>query len=334
MPGRNGSVVALGASAGGVEALKRVVSDLPSDLGAPVLVVLHTPPGERSYLPEILGRAGSLPVTRATDGEKLEPNHIYVAAPDHHLLVVDGRLRVVRGPHENGHRPAVDPLFRSAALSYRERAIAVVLSGALDDGAAGSAAVSRLGGSVLVQDPRDAPFPDMPRNAIIVDHPQAVLPVDELGAAVVGLVRAPPEARKEADVEDELRLEREYAALSEGAITREHVFGEVSPFSCPSCGGSLWEAPDDDNIRFRCRIGHAFGSETLLTEQSQSLDASLAAALRALQERADLARRVARRMRALGAEERAGRYDRTVEESERDALVIRRVLLSRDDADS
>jgi two-component system chemotaxis response regulator CheB len=334
VPGRNGSVVALGASAGGVEALKRVVSDLPSDLGAPVLVVLHTSPGERSYLPEILGRAGSLPATGATDGEKLEPNHIYVARPDHHLLVVDGRLRVVRGPHENGHRPAVDPLFRSAALAYRERAIGVVLSGALDDGAAGSAAISRLGGSVLVQDPQDAAFPDMPRNAIIVDHPEAVLPVDELGAAVVGLVRAPPGHRKEAEVEDNLRLEREYAALSEDAIARHHVFGEVARFSCPSCGGTLWEAPDDDNLRFRCRIGHAFGSETLLTEQSQSLDASLAAALRALQERADLAKRVGRRMRALGADHRAERYDRIVQESERDALVIRRVLLNRDDADS
>src|SRR5262249_38965546 len=175
----------------------RVVSDLPGDLGAPVLVVLHTSPGERSYLPEILSRAGSLPAERARDGAALEPNRIYVAPPDHHLLVVDGRLRVVRGPHENGHRPAVDPLFRSAALAHRERAIGVVLSGALDDGAAGSAAISRLGGSVLVQDPQEAAFPDMPRNAITVDHPEAVLPVAELGAAVVGLVRAPPEAGKE-----------------------------------------------------------------------------------------------------------------------------------------
>ena len=135
-------------------------------------------------------------------------------------------------------------------------------------------------------------------------------------------------------MEEELRLEREYATLSADAISRDGVFPELAPFACPSCGGSLWEAPDDDNLRFRCRIGHAFGSETLLAEQSQSLDAALAAALRALHERADLARRVRRRVRALGAEERAERYDRIVEESERDALVIRRVLLSRDDADS
>jgi two-component system chemotaxis response regulator CheB len=178
-------VVALGAPAGGVEALTRVVADLPGDLGAPVLIVLHTTPTKRSYLPEILDRAGSLPAEQARDGTRLEPNRIYVAPPDHHLLVVDGRLKVVRGPYENGHRPAIDPLFRSAALAYRERAIGVVLSGALDDGAAGSAAISRLGGSVLVQDPEKAAFPDMPRNAIGADNPRAVRPLDELGAAVV-----------------------------------------------------------------------------------------------------------------------------------------------------
>jgi two-component system, chemotaxis family, protein-glutamate methylesterase/glutaminase len=333
VPRRNGSVVAVGASAGGVEALTRVVADLPADLGAPVLIVLHTPPEPRSHLAEILTRAGTLPAAQAQDGDRLEPNRIYVAPPDHHLLVVDGTLHVVRGPHENGHRPAIDPLFRSAALAFREGAIGVVLSGSLDDGSAGSAAITGLGGSVLVQDPDDAAFPDMPRNAIVADNPHAVLPVGELGAEVARLVQAPPEAGKEKNVEDEVRLERDYAALDPEAISREQVFPELAPFACPSCGGSLWQAPDDQ-LRFRCRIGHAFGSETLLSEQSQTLDASLAAALRALHERADLARRMGRRLRGLGADSRAERYDRIVEESERDALVIRRVLLSRDGADS
>jgi PAS domain S-box-containing protein len=187
----------------------------------------------------------------------LEPNRIYVAPPDHHLIVADGTLRVVRGPHENGHRPAIDPLFRSAALPYREGAIGVVLSGALDDGAAGSAAISHLGGSVLVQDPSDAAFPDMPRNAIVADRPHAVLPLEELGAAVVGLVHTPPDGGKEAEVGDELRQERDYATLSADAISRKGVFSELAPFACPSCGGSLWEAPDDENLHFRCRIGHA-----------------------------------------------------------------------------
>jgi len=334
VPARNGSVVALGASAGGLDALSRILGELPADLGAPVLVVLHTAPTRHSYLPTILGRAGPLPARLATDASELEPNHVYVAPPDHHLIVVDGKMRVVRGPHENGHRPAIDPLFRSVALSYREGAIAVVLTGALDDGAAGSAAVSQLGGSVIVQDPSEAAFPDMPRNAIVADNPAAVLPLAKIAGAIVGLVNAPPDPNNESEVEEELRLEREYSALAEDAISREDVFPDLAPYSCPSCGGSLWEAPGEHQLRFRCRIGHAFGAESLIFEQFQSLDASLAAALRALRERADLARRVGRRLRAAGAETRAERYDRIVKESERDALVIRRVLLSRDGADS
>jgi two-component system chemotaxis response regulator CheB len=324
--------VAFGASAGGLDALSQVVADLPADLGAPVLVVVHTAPTPRSYLPAILDRAGPLPASLASEGAELEPNQIFVAPPDHHLIVLDGKLRVVRGPHENGHRPAIDPLFRSVALAFHEGAIAVVLSGALDDGAAGSVAVSSLGGSVIVQDPAQAEFPDMPRNAIAADHPHAVLPLAEIAPALVSLVRAPPERGWEGE-EEGLRLERDYATLSKEAVSREDVFPDLAPFACPSCGGSLWEAPDEHQVRFRCRIGHAFGADSLLSEQSQSLDASLAAALRALHERADLARRLGRRMRAAGATARAERYDRIVKESERDALAIRRVLLSCDGAD-
>jgi len=323
------TVVALGASAGGVEALTCVLSQLPPDLGAVVLVVLHTAPGAVSRLPEVLARAGPLPVAHARDGEQLEPNRVYVAPPDHHLLVADGQARVVRGPHENRHRPAVDPLFRSAAVAYRERLVAVILTGALDDGAAGCLAVKRMGGQVLVQDPAEAAFPSMPQSAIAADHPTAVLPAAELGAAIVDAVRKLPAARTH-EADEELQREIEYAVLDEDTIASEDVFSQRSAYSCPSCGGSLWEAPDDDSLRFRCRIGHAFGSESLLVSQSEALDASLAAALRALHERADLARRVSRRMRATGRTDAASRYDASEAEAERDASLIRSVLLTRD----
>jgi len=294
----NGSVVALGGSAGGVEALIRIVSGLPADLGAPVFVVLHVSATVESHLPQILTRSGPLPARHATDGEKLEANRIYVAPPDHHLLVADGRARVIRGAAENGHRPAIDPLLRTAALAYRDRVVAVIVSGALDDGSAGAQAVSSLGGSVLVQDPSEASFPDMPRNVIRVDNPYAVLPLDEIPGAVARLVKERRAQREEAKVEDELRLEAAYAAMETEAIERPESVGDRSPFSCPACGGVLWESAEDDQLRFRCRIGHAYGADSLAIERDRSIEAALGAALRALQERADLARRVAGRLPA------------------------------------
>jgi len=328
----NGSAVVLGGSAGAVEALIKIAHGLPADLGAPVLVVVHVSPTVESHLPEILTRAGPLPARHAKHGEELEPNRIYVAPPDHHLLVADGRVRVLRGAAENGHRPAIDPLLRSAALAYRERLVAVIVSGMLDDGSAGAQAVAHLGGSVVVQDPSDATFPDMPRNVIKVDHPHAVLPLSEIPGVVARLVKEPRARRRENEVEDEMRLEAAYAVMDVDAIERPDGVGGRSPFGCPTCGGVLWEAPQSDQLRFRCRIGHAFGAETLLAEQGRSIEDALGAAVRALQERADLARRVARRIRS-GAPGRAERYDRIVAESERDALVIRRVLLDHDSPD-
>src|SRR5262249_49919901 len=157
--------VVVGASAGGVEALTTVAAGLPRDLPAPVAVVLHVSPRSESRLPQILSRAGPLPALHARDGEPLYPGRIYVAPPDHHLLVQDGRCAVVRGPREHHVRPAIDPLFRSAAARFGRRAVGVILSGARADGVAGAAALSRAGGAVIVQDPRDAAFPEMPSKA-------------------------------------------------------------------------------------------------------------------------------------------------------------------------
>jgi two-component system chemotaxis response regulator CheB len=320
-------LVAIGASAGGVQAIGELLSQLPADLAAPVLVVVHTAPVE-NQLASVFARHSRLPVVQAVDGQELAAGTVYLAAPDHHLLVDDGHARVVRGPHENGHRPAIDPLFRSAALARRGGVVAVVLTGALDDGAAGAQAVTKLGGHVLVQDPDEAPYPSMPLNAIAADHPEAVLPLARLPAAIAAAVAAPAEPSAD-PVEEQLEREQEYAELGIDVITDPQVFPELSPFACPSCGGALWEAPEE-GLRFRCRIGHAFGSETLLLEQSEQLDQALAEALRALQERSDLARRVARRLRLQGLPSRAERYERIVADSERHGLAIRNVLLHRD----
>ena len=326
--GKPDAVVVVGASAGGIDALTRVVSDLPADLGAPVLVVLHIG-ANPSALPKILTRAGPLPAIHPEDHEPLEANRIYVAPPDCHLLVGRDEVRVVRGPTENGHRPAIDPLFRSATVSFGSRVVGVVLSGTLDDGAAGSAAIARGGGAVIVQDPKEAAYPSMPLNTIAADHPDKVLASAKIGAAVRRCLEAArSQPLEEGAMEDQI-LESSFAEFDLDAVKRGEAPGRRAPFACPACGGTLWEA-DDDVLRFRCRVGHAFAAESLADAQTNDLDTALWTALRALEERADLAKRVGNRLRNRKLEQRAERYDRMVEEAEKSGAVIRDLILSRD----
>jgi two-component system chemotaxis response regulator CheB len=312
MAARVGSVVAFGASAGGIEALGAVLGSLPPDLGACVLVALHRPSTPPSRLARILARTTSFPVEDAQDGQPLEENRVFLAPADRHMLIEDGHLRVVRGPHENGHRPAIDPLLRSAARAFGDRTVAVILTGSLDDGAAGTLAVKHAGGRVLVQDPAEAAFPSMPRSAIAADDPYAVLPLAQLGAAIVEALRALPSA----------------GSKPHGHTETEEP-GELV-FSCPSCSGVLREtASSDERPHFRCRIGHRYGAESLLGAQSESIDGFLDGAVRGLEERAELANRLGRRFRASGFVEHAARHDAIAAESKQDAATIRNVLLNR-----
>jgi two-component system, chemotaxis family, protein-glutamate methylesterase/glutaminase len=333
----NRDLVLVGASAGGVEALKTLVAGLPSDLPASVLIVLHIPPTGTSVLPMILERAGSMPARHAVDGDPLRPGHILVAPPDRHMVVVDGSVMLSAGPRENGHRPAIDPLFRSGARARGSRVLAVVLSGGLDDGTAGMVAVRGHGGVGLVQDPAEALHSGMPSSAVANAEPDYVLPVAELARALDRLTaQAAPEpvaANGGSDGGDLVGWETGMALLDAGALSREDRPGEPSGMSCPDCGGVLFEL-DDDPVRFRCRVGHAWSLESLAAQQGLSVESALWMALRSLEERVALSHRVADRMRAQGRMRLVEAYEVRLAESQEAAETIRRVIAQTAAADT
>lgn len=287
-------IVVIGASAGGIEAIREVVSRFPGDLAAAVFVVLHLPQGSRSTLPEIISRSGPLPAVHPKDGERIGQGRIYVAPPDHHLLLDDGHVVLSRGPHHNRHRPAVDPLFGSAALNYGGRVVGVVLSGTLDDGTAGLARIKRRGGVALVQDPRSAEFAGMPESAIAHVAVDRVVSVDRL-AEVIGeyVCRPAPDTAPPPDARLALDFERDL-----GMHTDVKRIGKPSVYACPECHGTLWELDEDGVLQFCCRVGHSFSTEGLQAEHDDSLEATLWSALRAMEENISLRRRLAERSRA------------------------------------
>jgi len=321
-------IVVVGASAGGVEALVDLAASLSSDLSAAVFVVLHLPATGTSALPEILRRHGPLPAAHVRDSEPIQPGRIYVAPPDHHVLVRTGHVHLSRGPRENGHRPAIDPLFRSAAREYAARVIGVVLSGALDDGTAGLLAIKSRGGIAVVQNPEDALYPGMPGNALEhaqVDHVLAAASMGKLLTRLLANLAEPP-----ADpAPTGMRVEVEMEGFSMEAFEGHHP-GRPSGFSCPDCHGVLWQIKDGGLERYRCRVGHAWSPESLLTQQSEALEAALWVALRSLEERAALARRLAEPARRRGHAITATRFEEQAAEAQQAARLVRDLLLNRD----
>src|SRR5947209_3917375 len=234
MPGHN--IIVVGASAGGVEALVTLVRSLPADLPAAVFIVLHIPAQSSSLLPEILTRSGPLVAFHPKDGGTIEQGKIYVASPDHHLMIARGSVRVVHGPKENRHRPAIDPLFRSAANMYKQRVIGVVLTGSLDDGTAGLLAIKQSGGLAVVQSPEDALYPSMPVHAMEHVKVDYVRPMREIGALLVRLVHEPVAELEEDDTSEDMEVEIKMAEFDMKTIHDEHKAGTPSAFSCPDCG--------------------------------------------------------------------------------------------------
>jgi two-component system, chemotaxis family, protein-glutamate methylesterase/glutaminase len=280
-----GRIIVIGASAGGIEALNSLVAALAPDLDAPVLVVQHMASDQVSNLPRILARSGPLAATFAADGEAMRPGRIYVAPPDHHLLVQGGRMLVRKGPKENRFRPSIDALFRSAAYACGPRTIGVVLSGALDDGTAGLWNIKCVGGTTIVQDPNEAAFPSMPQSAleqVDIDH---CLPILQMGTLLVQLTRGPMMERQ-INTEDMDRMKLEVSVAAGGDAFREGIMriGPPSPFSCPECHGVLMQVRDGKIMRFRCHTGHAYSSRSLLSALLERIEQDYGHAMASLEE--------------------------------------------------
>jgi two-component system chemotaxis response regulator CheB len=319
-------IIAIGASAGGVGSLQRVVEHIPAEFPATILVALHLPEGARSMLPGILERAGNLPAAQAVDGDLILPGRIYVAPAGFHLTVQRGRLSVSRGAREHGLRPAIDPLFRSAAVAYGPRVIGIVLSGLLDDGTVGLREIKRAGGLAIVQDPRDTEWPSMPQSALKHVNVDYSVSSSQIGTLLQQLVMSEPRSTPAMKSDDRLASE-ELRELTKHRDERDHP-GEPSPYSCPECGGVLWEIKDGELIRFRCRVGHAYTSETLTTEQAITVEHALWTALRALEEQAAVRRRMADRAERQGMATSAARFHDRAREVERQAQQVRTLLLA------
>lgn len=287
IPGR--SIVVIGTSAGGLEALDNLLGQLPSDLPASILLVQDMAPGSGGRA--LLQRPSKYAHFRckvAEDGEPLELGRVYIAPADYHLLLKRDMLLTTKGARENRFRPAIDPLFRSAAVSHGTHVIGVLLTGMLDDGTAGLTAIHRCGGLTIVQDPAEAAYPGMPGSALSnvpVDH---CVRLPQLGALIDKLVRQRP--GKHVPIPHDVKTEARIAERVLSDVAQVESLGTLMPYNCPNCGGTLWEMKNDNVQRFRCHTGHAYTAGSLLGNQSDKIEETLWICLRMFEERRNLLR--------------------------------------------
>jgi two-component system chemotaxis response regulator CheB len=309
--------------------MSRLAAGLPQDLPAAFLVVHHFPANSVSVLPSILSRAGTLPAEHAVHDQEIDPGRIYIAPPDRHMLVAGNRIHLSRGPRENGHRPAIDSLFRSAAREFGPGVVGVLLSGSLDDGTVGLMAVKQHGGLAVVQDPGEAQYPWMAQSAVARVGVDRVLPVQEIAQLLTRLTREPVAFQEGKSVmlpeEEEVRdpAESGTSAIAEGPLP-----GPPTALTCPDCGGALWEQVEGELIRYRCHVGHAYTVDSMVGAHAALVESALWTAVRALEEKAQLSRRLAERSQRRGFDLMAQRYEEAIRSAERGSRSIRQLLLN------
>lgn len=304
-------IVVIGASAGGIGALKEITSGLSADLDAAIFVVVHVSPDSSGLLANILNRRSKIPAHQAEDGEAIRPGRIYVAAPDRHLLLESNEVRVVNGPRHNRHRPAIDLLFRTAARHFGERVVGVVLTGFLDDGSSGLLAIHNAGGTTIIQSPDDAEVASMPKSALEQVQPDYCVPLTEIANIINRLagVEAKPMAHRS-----------NHKKKTQKKRTQ-------TPFTCPDCHGTIWEVEENGDICFECRVGHSYSPEGMFQANDEDVERSLWVALRSLEESAALERRLAETAQKRGRTHAYKRFAERANERTHHAAVLREVLL-------
>lgn len=322
---KNGhDIVVIGCSAGGVEALRVLLAGLPRVTPAAIFVVMHVSASAESYLPRIIGRTCKLPVEHAHDGEEIQRGKIYVAPPDHHLMMDATKVILSHGPKENRHRPSVDLLFRAAAQHFGSRVIGVILTGSLDDGTAGLQAVKRCGGLAVVQHPNDASSPGMPSSAIqyvAVDH---VVPLSKMGGLLKKLVAESAGDPAAPGCHEDASTYNQSNTMSQQQM--EEKFGPPSALACPECSGPIWEVVEGQHSQFRCLVGHIFSQESFVAEEGVAVERALWVAVKTLQERSDLLGRLADKASRIGQSITAASFRDKARESQNHADSIREIL--------
>lgn len=322
-------IVVIGTSSGGLKALSAVLSELSPGIAAAIFVVQHLAADRESQLPKLLGDVTKLPVSSPRDNEAFSTGHVYVASPDHHLLLSDDRVRVMRGPQENRYRPSIDALFRSAARSHGSRVVGMVLSGQLDDGTVGLQTIRQRGGITVVQDPGEAEYPSMPRTAlryVKVDH---IVPIAEAGALLARLVAEPAAAQQDFPTTPAIEIESNIAEQTMN--TRQFLENveriELTSYTCPDCNGSIWQIGDEEPLKLRCHVGHSFTGEVFSAEQAQNIETALWSAIRIMEEKVTFSRQLANRKRKQNLIGEAVAYEDEADAIDREVLKIRDLIV-------
>jgi len=322
-------IVVIGTSAGGLNALTALVSQLPENFPAPLLVVQHiSADASGNVLLDALSQASKLPCHHAQTGVAIKAGNIYLAPSDHHMLAdKDGLLLITKGAPENRSRPGIDPLFRSTAIHYRNKTIGIILTGYLDDGTSGLSAIKRCGGITIVQDPEDAEYPDMPKNAMNQLKVDYCVPIAEIGSLLTRLTSIKP--GKNLPVPKDILIEGKIAERVVSDLGAVNALGKQVPFNCPGCGGVLWQIKSKGaKLRFRCHVGHAYTATSLLAEQTSKIEETMWTALRMFEEKRNLLTTMAKNQTGASAKMAKERMDLMQIHIER----IRTVLLADDKA--